>query len=177
MDRMISRLMAPLARRVASMLARGEVSAVDASGKQQRVQLRLLAGEIKDSVEHFEPFGFTSHPMVGAEHLTVFLDGDRSHGITVVVNDRRFRIQGLPSGAACLYDASGNYLAFNNDGTATMNVSKLTVSGDVKVDGNIVAGGNVSDQGGAKSMAGMRGVFNSHAGHFWSSNVAPNTPM
>jgi phage baseplate assembly protein V len=73
---------------VKSIGARGRVAAVQAAGAIQRLQVRLLAGEIKDNVEHIEPFGFTSRPLAGAEHVTLFVDGDRSHGVVVVVGDR-----------------------------------------------------------------------------------------
>ena len=76
-----ARLIAPYVRRIGNMLSRGTVAAVNAASKMQGLQLRLLADEVKDSVEHFEPYGFTSHPNGGAEAVAVFLDGDRSHGI------------------------------------------------------------------------------------------------
>jgi len=40
---------------------------------------------------------------------------------------------------------------------------KLTITGDVIVHGNITASGDVADQGGAKTMAGMRAVYNGHS--------------
>ena len=36
------------------------------------------------------------------------------------------------------------------------------VDGDMLVHGNVTADRNVADQGGAKTMAGMRDVFNGH---------------
>ena len=54
------KLLGPMARRIGNLLARGSVAAVNGTGKMRTLQLRMLAGEVKDNVEHFEPYGFTS---------------------------------------------------------------------------------------------------------------------
>ena len=143
-----AKVMAPLARRLGNMVARGAVSAVNSATKMQSLQLRLMADEAKDNVEHFEPFGFTSKPLAGAEHVTVFMDGDRSHGITLVVADRRYRITGLQDGEAALHDAYGNKAHFKKDGTLDVVASNkvqitsplVTMSGNLQVAGSISAG-------------------------------------
>ena len=155
---------------LASMLVRGVVAAVAAAKKLQTLQIKLLAGEVKDGVEHFEPYGFTSHPLSGAEHLTVFLDGDRSHGITVVVTDRRYRLQGLPAGGVALYDSADSSVKLTADGkvklTAPVKVDiespDVEITGSLKVGQNIVAVGDISDQDGLTSMSDMRDVYNTH---------------
>lgn len=176
MDRLVSRMMAPLARRVASMLARGVVTGVEVDGQQQVLQVRLLAGEAAARVEHFEPYGFTSHPKPGAEHLTLFLDGDRAHGVTVVVNDRRYRLASLPEGGVALYDAAGSSIVLNNDGTATVHADLTTFSGSVKVMGDIKAVGNIYDLNGVKSLAGLRTAFINHTGHNYPGSGPNTTP-
>lgn len=87
---------------VRNLIARGEVSATSVA-KMQGLQATLFAGEIKDGIEHFEPAGFTSHPLPGSEPVVLFPGGDRSHGIAVVVADRRTRPTDLPAGGACVY--------------------------------------------------------------------------
>lgn len=154
----LGKMMAPLARRVSNMLARGSVAASNAATKMQGLQVRLMAGEVKDDVEHFEPFGFTSRPLPGAEVLAGFFDGDRSHGVILVVADRRYRIQGLEEGEAAMHDAFGNYARFKKDGTfeivATTAVAitspLVTISGDLQVAGTITGAVNVI--GGGKSL-------------------------
>lgn len=154
----LPRLIAPYARRLSNMVARGMVLAVNAASKMQTLQLGLLAGERKDGVEHFEPFGHTSRPLPGAEHVTVFLDGDRSHGITIVVADRRFRLTGLEEGESALYDAYGNKVHLKKDGTMAVVASNkveitsplVTMSGDLHVSGTIT--GDFDVFGGGKSL-------------------------
>lgn len=161
-----------------NLIARGVVAAVRAAGRLQRLQLRLLAGEVKDEVEHLEPYGFTSHALPGAEHVTLFLDGDRSHGVTIVVADRRYRLQSLPAGGVALYDSVGSFIKLNADhtiqtqATTLIHTGNLVVTGNIAATGDVVAAGTVGDQGGTKTMAGMRSVYNAHVGH----NLPGSTP-
>jgi phage baseplate assembly protein V len=164
------RLLGPLVRRIQNLLARGNVTGVDSSGKTQRLQLGLMAGEAKDRVEHFEPFGWTSHAKVGAEHLTVFLDGDRSHGVTVVVADKRYRLQGLAEGEVAMHDAQGNYIWFKADGSLAMKSALkiaidsplITTTGDFHAAGTITGDVDVI-------AAGKSGKTHTHP------NGTPNT--
>nr|WP_277419014.1 phage baseplate assembly protein [Pseudomonas viridiflava] len=73
------------------MLVRGTVVLARASSKMQALQMRLTAGEVRGDMEHFEPYGFTSNPLAGAEGIAAFIGGDRSHGLLLVVADRRYR--------------------------------------------------------------------------------------
>ncbi|MDO9235953.1 MAG: phage baseplate assembly protein V [Aquabacterium sp.] len=152
------KLMGPMARRIGNMFSRGIVSSSSATRKMQTLQLRLMAGEQKDDVEHFEPFGFTSRPLPGAEHVSLFFDGDRSHGVTLVVADRRYRLTGLAEGEAALHDAFGNKAHFKQDGTLDVVASTkvqitsplVTMSGNLQVTGTITA--TVDVVGGGKSL-------------------------
>lgn len=187
-----ARLVAPYARRLSNLVARGTVSLVNAATKMQSLQLRLLAGESKDDVEHFEPYGLTSHPQPGAECVALFLDGDRSHGVVVCVADRRYRVKGLESGEVILHDdqgqsvylmrggikltdKAGSTVVMQGDGSGSMTfaagltinanskvVGTLEVTQNITCDASITASKDVGDQGGAKTMAGMRSVFDAH---------------
>lgn len=177
----LARALAPLARRLGNMLSRGSIAVANAATKMQSLQVRLLAGEVKDDVEHFEPFGFTSCPLPGAEAIGLFFDGDRSHGVVVVVADRRYRLTTLQGGEAALHDAFGNKIHLHLDGTmevvATTKVQitspLVTMSGNLQVAGNIVAAGDISDHT-SKSMLGMRTVYN---GHHHGASVTPDASM
>ena len=112
----IEKLFGPIARRLSNMIARCTVAVVNSATKMQGMQIRLLAGEVKDSVEHFEPYGFTSNPNPGAEGITLFFDGDRSHGIVVVMADRRYRMTGLETGEMAIHDDQGQYVYLKRNG-------------------------------------------------------------
>lgn len=93
---------------IGNILARGTVVMANSTNKVQRLQIRLLGDDVADSIEHFEPYGYTSCPHPGAEHVTVFLDGERGHGVTVVVSDRRYRLKGLAAGEVAMYTDEGD---------------------------------------------------------------------
>lgn len=47
-------------------------------------------------------------------------------------------------------------------GEATIKAPQINLDGNVLVTGNLTANGNISDVGGAKSMAGMRDIYDDH---------------
>ncbi|MCP1487996.1 phage baseplate assembly protein V [Pseudomonas fluorescens] len=139
-----------------NMLARGTVVIVDAAKKLQGLQVRLTAGEIKDGAEHFEPYGFTSNPKAGAEVLTAFIGGDRSHAVVLVAADRRYRIQSLKPGEVAIYTDEGDKVHFKRGRiidieTQTLNIRAtdsvnfdtptITQTGRIVSQGDQVAGG------------------------------------
>jgi len=76
-------------------------------------------------------------------------------------------------------------LTGDNSIVLTVGATNITItSGQVLIDGadlvvtqNITAGQNVADQGGTKSMAGMRDDYNNHAGHWDGVNTTPSPTM
>ena len=138
------------------MLVRGTVVLVDSARKLQALQMRLTANEVKDSLEHFEPYGFTSNPLAGAEGIAAFIGGDRSHGVLLVVADRRYRIQELKPGEVAIYTDEGDKVHFKRGRiidieTQTLNIKASTAvnidspvinqTGQIISDGDQVAGG------------------------------------
>lgn len=170
------RLMAPYARRISNMLARGSVTAVNGAGKLRMLQIGLLAEETKDDVEHFEPYGFTSEVKPGSEPIAAFPDGDRSHGFVLVVADRRYRLRGMKSGEVAIYDDLGQKVHLTRTGIVIDgaglpmtidNVASLTAkaSGGVRFETpSFAVTGNIIDQceGSGRTMAEMRDVFDGH---------------
>ncbi|WP_334597493.1 phage baseplate assembly protein V [Pseudomonas alvandae] len=141
---------------VKNMLARGTVVLVDALKKMQSLQMRLTAGELKDNAEHFEPYGFTSNPLAGAEVLTAFIGGDRSHAVVLVAADRRYRIQSMKPGEVAIYTDEGDKIHFKRGRiidieTGTLNIKATTAvnfetpvinqTGQIVSDGDQLAGG------------------------------------
>ena len=85
MHRQLAKILAPVYRALSNVALRATVVLVNAESRMQTLQLNLRNDETKESVEHFEPYGFTSKPNSGAEAITLFFNGDRSHGVAVVV--------------------------------------------------------------------------------------------
>lgn len=169
---------------------RAAVSAKNGARKLRTLQIQILGGDIRDPIEHFEPYGFTSEPHLGAEAIAVSLGADRDHTLAVVVTDRRFRPTELKDGEVCIFDDLGRKIYLSRDGIRVEGVSSpVTVStsvavtvdapltkctGNLEVQGNIVAKGDIKDKGGSYSMSGMRATYN---GHTHNAGPAPDQKM
>ena len=137
--REIGHLLRPIANRVANAVARGVVQLVDDAKKLQMLQLGVLEGEDVPDCEHHQPYGFSSVPLVGAEAVAVFPNGDRSHPLVVAVSDRRYRPRGREAGEVCLYTdegdvvrlGRGHIVSLETSGTVLLGSSSAT-SGAIK---------------------------------------------
>lgn len=153
-------------RPMRNFLARGVVALVDAGRKLQGLQMRLTADEVKDGMEHFEPYGFTSNPLPGAEALAAFLGGDRSHGVVVCVADRRFRLQALKSGEVAIYTDEGDRLHFKRGRVIEIETLTLKVKAETAVEFDtpvIRTTGQIVSQG-DQIAAGVSQVNHLHEG-------------
>lgn len=134
-----------------SLFVRGTVVLADAAKKLQTLQMRLFAGEVKDNLEHFEPYGWTSNPLEGAEGITAFLGGDRSHGVVLVVSDRRYRIREMEPGEVAIYTDEGDKIHFKRGRIIDIETQTLNIKAGASVNfetplitqtGRIVSGGD-----------------------------------
>ena len=125
-------------------MARGVVSAADGTKKMRAVQVRLLADEVRDDLEHVEPYGFTSEPKDDElpEAFALFFGGDRSHGIVFCVADRRFRLKNMKPGEVAIYDDLGQKVYLTRDGLVIATPGTLTAT--VAKDASITVGGNLA---------------------------------
>jgi phage gp45-like len=149
----LTRYLRPLSNRIANLVGRGVVKAVDDSKKLQELQLELLPGEVRDELEHFQGYGFTSTPAVpdsdgAAEAVAVFVNGRRDHGLIIAVGDRRYRLKNLPHGEVAMYSKHGQTIVLktNGDIEATPKVGQkfkvvgaTELAGDVSVTGTLTA--------------------------------------
>ncbi|EGH25839.1 Phage baseplate assembly protein V, partial [Pseudomonas amygdali pv. mori str. 301020] len=126
------------------------------------------AGEVKDDMEHFEPYGFTSNPLAGAEGIAAFIGGDRSHGLLLVVADRRYRLKGLESGEVAIYTDEGDKIHLKRGKVIDIETDTLNIKAAVAVNfdtpqitqtGKIVSKGDqlaAGIGGQTQALAGLR---------------------
>ena len=113
--------------RIKLMVGRGVIAGVDDATKMQNVQVDVLADETHDGVERFQSYGLTSVPHPGAETVVVFAGGLRSHGLAIVVDDRRYRLTGLQGGEVALHDDLGQVVHLTRDGIRIATSKDVTV--------------------------------------------------
>ena len=111
------------------MLVRGVLRRVDPDGETQRLQVEALAGDIRDNREHAEPYGFTAHPLPGAEVIAAALGGSANHTVILVAYDGRHRPPGLAAGEVCIYDDQGQEVRITRDGIIITSSKKVRIDG------------------------------------------------
>ncbi|NRA68617.1 MAG: phage baseplate assembly protein [Pseudobacteriovorax sp.] len=97
------------------ILARCLISQVKDEEGVQKLQLSVFDNEVIDSTPRYQNYGFTSNPRIGAEAITVFNDGDRSSGIAIAIDDRRFRLKGLKEGEVAIYTDEGDSIILSRN--------------------------------------------------------------
>ena len=154
-------------RQMLGLIERAVVNSQDASAKCQSTDVTLIAGEQKGGVEHLEPYGFTARAQGGAEAIVLFPDGDRAHAVTMVVSDRRYRLQGLQSGEVALYDDQGQSVTLTREGIVVNGAGKPLLfrnAPKARFEMDIEATGQVTDRcdSDGLNMAAMRVAYNGH---------------
>ena len=121
--------------------SRASVVRADPSKRMQVLQVVVYAGDVRDGVEHFEPYGFTSCPQDapsdgrGAEAVVLDLGGCPDHPVAIVVGDRRYRLTGLAKGEVAIHDDQGQKVHFKRDGIVVEGKA-VTVNSDTVKLGN-----------------------------------------
>lgn len=148
-------------QRLWNLVARGRLTGKDGSKAMRTIQTELFAQDIRDDVEHFEPYGFSSEPLLGAEPLTVSFSGNRDHTVAICVADRRYRIKGMKDGEVAIFDHLGRKVHITQGGivvdgksspvtvttssTVSVKGSKITLDAPVvQVTGKMVVAGDVT---------------------------------
>lgn len=151
----IRAMLKPIGRRIRLLAGRGSVAAVDDAAAMQKLQLTVLQDERLPAVERVQQFGFSGNPPKGSTCVVLCMAGSRSYPLVIAVEDPATRPKNLPAGAAEIYDAAGNYLRFNADGTfylkaATSGVvdcPQVEFKGNLTVDQNLLVKGTMAVQG------------------------------
>lgn len=156
-----------LNRSISNLLARAVVRGLNTATRCQMLQIEMAGGEGKSDIEHMEPYGFTAAPIAGAEAVAAYFDGDRSHGVVLVVADRRYRIKELVSGEVAVYDDLGQSVTLTRSGIVVNGAGKpitFTNAPKARFEMDIEATGEIKDKcdDSGQTMSGMRLSYNGH---------------
>lgn len=137
----VSRMLAPLQRRVMLAIGRAVLRAATAGGS--KVQLTLLAEETRDGVDRLQDYGLASMPLAG-EAVVLCIGGNRDHPVAVLVSDRT-GAPALAGGEVALHSRlGGQWVHLKADGSIELrSPTKVTVVAPlVEVpSGDVTAGG------------------------------------
>lgn len=105
---------APVSRKLRALINRALLRRASYAGRQRVLQILGEGGQLLQNIEHLEPFGFTGHPLPGAEPIALSLNGDSSHTIAILVNDQRYRLV-IAEGEAAIYNHHGDKVHIKAD--------------------------------------------------------------
>lgn len=170
--RIFNKLIAPYARRIYLMIGRGVAKLVDDSGGLQRVQVVLLDGETRGSVERFQNYGHTANPPDGAEGITASVTGSRDHTVMIVLDHPTSRMRNLKKGESALYDDIDQVVYLSREGIIIRSDKIVRCEADLHVTKSITCDGDVSDSAGSMAL-----IRTKHNVHHHGSGSPPTEPM
>lgn len=163
-QRGVAGMLRPILTRIRNASARAVIRLVNDNSKVQALQLGVLAGETVDAVERFQEYGFTSHPFAGSEAAVLFLGGDRSHGIVVAVDDRRYRLKAMAQGEVALYDDQGQVVHLKREGVLIESPHEVKLRApSIVLDGPVTATSTVTAET-EVTAAGIALTAHTHGG-------------
>ena len=116
-------------RKIRRMNQRGLVRRAKYGDKTRYLQMQVEGGQALDNLEHFEPFGFTSHPLPGAEGIVLAFNGNGSHSVVFCVGDSRFKFQ-VKEGEVAIYNVHGDKVHIKEDRTILVKALKVMLDAD-----------------------------------------------
>lgn len=175
----LNRLLTNIKSRVLLMVGRGVLKAVADDAAVQVCQAALLDGELKSGIERAQNYGLTSVPPVGSVATVLFVGGDRSNGIVISAESRKFRLKGLQTGEVALYTDEGDRLVFKRGQVVELQTKTLNITAqDVSISGTLTVGGNITGKGEVADKTGnLTAIRSTYDAHTHTGNAgAPTSP-
>lgn len=149
----IQRLTKPIKDLIFSICSIGSVDIVDDTSSPQSLQVELLAGEIQDDVEHYQPFGLTANLPNNTRGVFLSVGGKRSQGVFICADGGNARIKNLQAGEVAIYNAHGRKIVLTQE--------------NIDVTGNVIVAGDVADSAGTlnelrQEVAALRNYIATH---------------
>lgn len=151
---------APLRNRLANVVSRMVVDAVNDAAQRQGLRVLGRADEVLDEVEHFQPGGLSHVALPGADGVLLCVGGVRAHPVAMGVANTEARPVGLQPGETALYTAS--------QGTAGVKVH-CTAADEVRLAG-------ADDESSYVALASKVDARLSALHNFWSA-LSGTTPL
>lgn len=113
----IKKLLRPIKNRIMLLIGRAILSAINNTGKIQKIKVSGLKGEVMSEVERPQSYGVeTSPPLSNTEVIVGAINGNRENGIALIVANHDARPSGLLTGDVFLYDNRGHQIELTVSG-------------------------------------------------------------
>ena len=100
-----------IVRRIKLIFGTGEVTRVETNS----VQIKMATGITNDKIQRPHNYGFMSRPLPKSKAYTLFIGGDVSRGIAVIIEDKRYQMN-LQPGEVAMLDDKGNLIHLTSVG-------------------------------------------------------------
>lgn len=140
---------ASIATRLRLSVARAILQIINDGSTLQTMQIQLQKDVVRDNVERFQQYGYTSVPFAGAEGVAVAVGGSTDHFLLISVDDRRYRLKGLKPGEVALYDDLGQVVHLTREGIIIRGAGKpvkITDTPLINLDADVQISGGISVQ-------------------------------
>ena len=103
---------------MAADIERGTVTISKNDDELRELQVEQQSDEVRQDVEHMEPYGFSSEPYTDkkTDAITFYTDESHELGFVMCVADRRFRVKSLKTGEVVIYDDKKRHVYLKQDG-------------------------------------------------------------
>ena len=114
-----------ISNKIYSMIGRAILTAINNSGKVQRIQVKGIYGEILTDIDRIQEYGLETYPEVSGDTEVILIcpDGNREQAIAIKIGTRAYRPSTLNKGEVQLYSKFGNKILLDKDGKLMFNGS------------------------------------------------------
>lgn len=120
-----------------------------------KIQARVLDDEYPPNIIRVEPYGLSYRPLPGCQTYLLFPKGDRSHGVAILIGDKRYQMD-LVEGEVALHDDEENWVCIKRGGIIEAKAATKVIADtplfetthDAKIGGNLVVNGQTNSSGG-----------------------------
>lgn len=164
------RMIRPITNKIKLLFSLAEVIVANNLGTIQKLTMTGLADETLTEVPFYQNYGFESSPLPGGEALVLFQNGNRDHGMVILVYDGVSRPILLP-GEVSMYDALGQSITISATGVDIQDLSFNKIS-------TSPLGITIENTTGNQIIIDSTGVtFITGDGFLWNPNIRSNCPF
>ncbi|APJ03943.1 phage baseplate assembly protein [Silvanigrella aquatica] len=127
MQQLIQAMVNPIARKLNLIISKCTIKMVDDKTKTQTIQSEIITGEIREKIERWQEYGYTSHPPLESEGLCVFLGGERDRGYIIATENKKTRKNEIKEGEVCIYTNEKDFLHFQNKNKVLLKTHEYTI--------------------------------------------------
>lgn len=135
-----------------NLICRFVLDTTDTAKKMQEVKGELYSEEVKEELEHFQMYGFTSRPPKDSEGIALSVNGNKDHVVVINIDSRQYRLKTLADGEVALYNKEGSAIILKANGDIT-----LKCNGTFKIDATDI---EFTQQ--ATSINDIKSTYNTH---------------